>query len=167
MTRSLIAFFPLVLITACAPAIPEIGVQSQTGTTDTAEGSGNPHTLQSQQNVSTIVPPVTDEPDEWFSTLLVFDTNGDDHNDELPCWAFMFSDGTWLYSHNGFVEIAPSDPTAIEMVVDMSTNQVLDAGYVATYTIAMMVTEDYDDLGDMIAEVHDDGWGVTYTPPQP
>lgn len=109
------------------------------------------------------VSPIMTEEDDWFSTLLVFDDNGDEHNDMLSTWAFLFEDGTWQYSHNGFLEISPSDPTTITMVIDMNTGTLLSAEYVMEYADAIMVDSNYVEIGDMIPTVNEDGWGVTFT----
>jgi hypothetical protein len=99
--------------------------------------------------------------DEWASPLLVFDDNGDEHNDMLSSWAFLFEDGSWVYSHNGFVEIAASDPTPITMVVDTCSGQVLSAEYVVQYLVGVMVTSSYEELGDMVPVVEGD-FAVTF-----
>lgn len=116
-----------------------------------AETQGSPHESQEDEYG-----------DEWAHTWFQFDLVPEGNGDSEHSLAVLFADGTWLTTENGWFEVAPSDPTTVSMVVDMSTSEVLDNEFVADGLTVEMLTEAYEDLGPM--QLVDSLDALTYVP---
>ena len=152
----------LVLALACSPLDTSSDVYSEPSTT---EGTDTP-SLTITPFASLPAMQYTDDP--WFSTILIFDLvegEGDGSDVQEPALVVHFADSPDIHTEIGHAEIGPQDPTEITSIDNLVTGCVLTSDEILNHSAATMVTDMYEDLGDMVPTIGDDGISVTYTPP--
>jgi len=74
----------------------------------------------------------------------------------------LFPDGTWV-STEAYAEISAQDPTVIFMVINLVDGEVEEASQVEAELRIIMMSPDYEELGDMYLVSFDGEYGLIYS----
>lgn len=96
---------------------------------------------------------------EWSTTIFFIDDFA--ASDQF---LFLFGNGSWQQpAASGVVIVPADDPTTVYMVISRIDGVIVPATYVVAHVVAMMVDDDYNDVGTMVPTVSGDS--ITYEPP--